>query len=358
MSVSASANESESEFSLRWKRFDALPDDIKSLLSSEKVIQIIQKIAKKYSLSDDQMADIARMVRSYYFGELKESDFPQYMVSHAHVDESTSTKIGRLVTKYIISQASASFTNTATDDTKTIKKTNVPLSEAMRLYPKISHQIITIAQIKLSNRQTLVSGTVKNWIYDYRDSLGSGKHSSMERGTYLFNTPNTKTLSASERNHLSVILRSHDENIPLSIDIDNKIILFPQETQQSADIKKTVPQNIQGSSLSQIHSNAAFKIPPATEKGITNNAKKLVNGSNVATKNSAKLSSAKTVRQVTQPQQKHHVVGTEDKMTFTSPHALPSEKENEQNEQDKTPFHMIPIGAQKTQPQQVASSKS
>jgi hypothetical protein len=67
--------------------------------------------------------------------------------------------------------------------------------------------------------------------------LGSGKHNSMERSDFLFHSENGKKLTPYERQKLTLILRSVDENTPLEIDPETNKIIFniqPEQPRQQA----------------------------------------------------------------------------------------------------------------------------
>lgn len=116
------------------------------------------------------------------------------------------------------------------------------LVEAIRKYPKIADQLVTSGQIKLRNFPSPVRPSIKNWITDFRDQLGSsGKHSPVERGRYLFQSENGKNLSAAERQMLGNILKSLDEESFLTIDAkEEKIVLNVFEENISETEEKNV----------------------------------------------------------------------------------------------------------------------
>lgn len=317
------AQQNWTDFVAIQEKFLTLDSDVQTILASPHTGKIIEEIGKDIGLSPKQMAGVARMVRFYYFNEIKKKDFVTYLLKDPGTDKKTAKRIARLIEINILDN-SQEITGEANQIT-------VPLSEAIQLYPKIGKQMISDAPLKLRAQADPKQGTVTNWIYDYRDKVESTKRGAIARGKYLFNSTNAKGLSAGDRQKISLVLKSHDEKTPLTIDTTNKQIIFPQTQQRPSDIKKTPaeePLKAQGSSISQIHSNAAFTMSPHKEEKAT-------------------ISTQKTIQQVIQPQKATHIVGTEDAMTFTSPHALPSEKEKPQQEKDKTPFHMNPIGSAK-----------
>ncbi|HHH12536.1 MAG TPA: hypothetical protein ENJ77_01520 [Candidatus Moranbacteria bacterium] len=100
------------------------------------------------------------------------------------------------------------------------------------------------------NRDTqTVPGTVGNWLDDYRFSVGAGKHSAIERGDYLFHNRNTKLLSAEDRQKVAVILKSADEDIPLTIDPENEKVIFPREMLKERTKKEALAETAKGEVL-------------------------------------------------------------------------------------------------------------
>jgi len=100
------------------------------------------------------------------------------------------------------------------------------LEKALEKYPALGEQAITSNPIKLRYFPTSVKASVKNWIADYRETLGPGKHSTMDRGNFLFHGENGKRLTPIERQKVSLMLKSLDEEIPLDIDGEKQLIIF------------------------------------------------------------------------------------------------------------------------------------
>lgn len=236
------------------------------------------------------------------------------------------------------------------------------LVQALRLYPQVNDQQLTVATLSLSNNQT-ARGTVKNWIYDYRDVVGSRVHNAMDRGKYIFNSKNTKELSSRERNIIALVLKSLDDGTPLKIDIDQKIIIFDnntltaqavhpplqkekqqtQPTTPSMDHRSTIAQDVPAQK-----SVASFALPPRTKKTIKKPQQQIAPPphNQLAKPQTAKAKSL-TSSIPTNSVKKGTVVGTEGDMVFTSQHALPAEKEKFQTTtKQSSPYHMKPIGSQ------------
>lgn len=130
-------------------------------------------------------------------------------------------------------QKNSSFGEVSAPVQKLIK---LPLSEALTQFPKIAEQGITIDQISIRSFPAPARPSIKNWISDYHDKNGVGKHSPIDRGNYLFHSDNGKKLSPIERQKLGIILKSLDEQSVLNIDTEKQIVVFESEI---ASVQKT-----------------------------------------------------------------------------------------------------------------------
>lgn len=104
----------------------------------------------------------------------------------------------------------------------------ITILEGLKKYPEVGEQLIASEHIKLKIFPEPVRPSIKNWLSDYTFDLGYESHDSMTRGDYLFRSDNGKKLLQEDREKLSSVLKSYDENIPLSIDIKAKQVLFPE----------------------------------------------------------------------------------------------------------------------------------
>src|SRR3989338_2043565 len=104
---------------------------------------------------------------------------------------------------------------------------SLPLLQALPKYENLGNQLITRERIKVKSQSEPVRPSLLYWLKYYRDELGIGQHSSVERGDFLFRSENGKKLSGKERERISLILKSVEENLPLSIDPKNQEIVFP-----------------------------------------------------------------------------------------------------------------------------------
>ena len=108
-------------------------------------------------------------------------------------------------------------------DGSTIQKT---IKQAFQTNPRVADQPITSAPISLLGRETKVAPTVQNWLFDYRSQFGATGNTEDERQEFLFKSINAKNLNTEERHRLSVIIESHDKDVPIAISKDKGVILF------------------------------------------------------------------------------------------------------------------------------------
>jgi hypothetical protein len=107
------------------------------------------------------------------------------------------------------------------------KTVNIPLLQAISKYEKLGNQLITAERIKVKSQAEPVRPSLLYWLKYYRDELGIGQHSGVERGEFLFRSENGKKLSAEERERVSLVLKSVEDYLPLAIDAERQEIIFP-----------------------------------------------------------------------------------------------------------------------------------
>lgn len=232
-------NETENQIIETHDRFLKLSEDIKNKLASLETSRRIQDIRKRFQLSLFQMASIARLVRSYYFREVKIENFASVLSEKLKIDQMKAQEISKHITEKIINQKSRSQGGAGD---KTIEK--LPILEALKKYPRVGEQLVTANHIKIGNNSESVRPSIRNWIMDYRFVKGNNVYEDLERGNYLFHGKNTAKLTLPERQKLSLILKSLDNNISLSVDTQRQQIVFSQTTTsagQKADAVKKPP---------------------------------------------------------------------------------------------------------------------
>lgn len=220
-------DETDEQIMDEHERFLNLPERAKDKLASTKTSEIIQKIGRNFNLELLQLGDIARAIRSYYFGKLKLEDMPFVLAKEMNMDLTKAKEITRIVIDKIINDA---LQEKAYQDS--LEKLLLP--EVIKKYSEIGEQLITSDKIKIKNFPEPARPSLKNWIADYTFLMGREKRGMIERGKYLFKSENGKNLSSSDRQHLNYILKCLDENSAVTINKITKQILFPQVSENIA----------------------------------------------------------------------------------------------------------------------------
>ncbi len=144
----------------------------------------------------------------------------------------------------------------------------LPLLQALSKYEQLGNQLITEERLKLKSQTETVRPSLLYWIKYYRDELGVGHHSSVDRGNFLFRSENGKKLTPEERERVNLVLRSVEENIPLDIDTEQNIILFPTFVPPApAPVRQSVPPMAPQRPAFQPSGSAVFQPAPSVQPG-------------------------------------------------------------------------------------------
>ncbi len=333
--VSVTKNPDEETFDQiaeRQDRFLELPSIIIDKISSIETSEIIQDIGRNFNLQLLQLADISRVIRSYYFGEVKLEDFSNILAREIPADINIARQISEQIIQRIIRNDSLKISG--------INKNfvNISLLQAMRAYPNLGEQLVTSNSIHLKIFPQLVRPSIKNWVEDYRSVMGAERHGMMERGNYLFHTENTKRLTSGERKKLAEILRSLDEDVTLKIDPDRQEIIFEQAEEMKPIEKMT---NYQNNSLSSSDAGGLLdkkeNVQNISRSNFQTPKQQIPNypQSNPLLKSDDRMRASQNI-----PNQNFQSLDKESNsnMRFSSPHTFPSEKKNEPA---KTPFQQF-----------------
>jgi hypothetical protein len=203
--------------------------DVLDFLLSFNLVYVYDDIAKQANLDMKGRNILPRIV--WQVAQTKNwNGIDQILESQLPLLHSAHVSVVDLLKKNILDKARAlsekTFVAKAVAKEEQRKEMQLSLSDALLKYPKIGEQNITGNQIRLKYFPTPVRPSIKNWITDFHDTMGAGKHSPVDRGNFLFHSENGKILSAIERQKLAIILKSLDEQTSLSIDAEKQIILF------------------------------------------------------------------------------------------------------------------------------------
>jgi len=143
----------------------------------------------------------------------------------------------------------------------------LPLLQALSKYEQLGNQLITEERLKLKSQAESVRPSLLYWIKYYRDELGVGHHSSVDRGNFLFRSENGKKLTPEERERVNLVLRSVEESIPLDIDTEQSIILFPAFVPPAPTPRPTLPPLAPQRPAFQPSGSAVFQPAPPAQPG-------------------------------------------------------------------------------------------
>lgn len=237
-----------------WGKFDQLPEITRDILTSKDISEKMRFIESEFQLSEDKLCILGSVLREYFLSQ-KNTDWIHQSITQS-ISKELSDTLTNVVQQHILT-IKPKPTQSATEG-EAPKTAQLPLLDAMGTYPKIGEQTITSDRITVRGESGPVRGTVRNWLRAYRDALGVRKHTSMERGQFIFQSDNTRRLAKDERMRLSAILKSLDDKTPLEVHAERQEIQF-----QIAD-ESTENPRAETNTFQPITSRPAISIAPPT----------------------------------------------------------------------------------------------
>lgn len=218
---------SNDEYNDVWKVFYSLPEETKGILTAPEMPQNIEALQKERGLLDDHIEIVSASIREYFV--FKKDALWLENALMAKLDKKDVASVKEYIQKNILTIKPAPKAPEEDEGISTAPQTaSLPLLDAMAKYQRLSEQNITEDRITVKGESQPVRGSLRNWIRHYRDNMGIRKHSAVERGQFLFQGENTRRLGVPEREKLSVVFRSLEENTPISIDVERQEIIFPE----------------------------------------------------------------------------------------------------------------------------------
>ncbi|TSD01396.1 MAG: Uncharacterized protein Athens071425_427 [Parcubacteria group bacterium Athens0714_25] len=95
-------DETDEQIIERQEKFLKLPENVKDKLASYVTGEKIFKIGQGFGFDLQKTASIARLVRSYYFGEVKKDEFASVLIKETGIDEENAKKITQEVLRTIL----------------------------------------------------------------------------------------------------------------------------------------------------------------------------------------------------------------------------------------------------------------
>jgi len=203
------------------------PDVVDFLLAFDRVTDY-DEIARQANVNQDQRNKLPQLVWrlaiSKNYGDLQRMISENMAVNPAMSAMISQSLEQKIIGNLKILSAKPFVQRTVSEPVK--QDTSLPLAKALQEYPKLGEQNITSNMLTLKYFPEPVRPSIKNWITDYHDNMGAGKHEVMDRGNFLFHSTNGKTLTSGERQKLTMVLRALDENTPVQIDPTRQMLVF------------------------------------------------------------------------------------------------------------------------------------
>jgi hypothetical protein len=222
------------EGAIRTQKIKALPKKTQELLFSDEIVTFIYNMERRYNLEDIATEEVSRSIRQYFLREITQDIFIQKI---SQICKIAPEEVNQLLVKIGTIEP-----NNEKKEIRNIIK--MPLEKILFQYPKVLQQKITQKDIVLKSFAKPLVPNVQNWILIYEKLAGVKKHSSIERGEFLFRSEVSKILSKEDRTKVSMLLKSRDENSILFFDTDIKQIVFDVKVKTISNKKKSVLQPI------------------------------------------------------------------------------------------------------------------
>jgi len=245
-----------------------LPQQVKKVLLSNEITEIIFGINTSYGLNSKQREIMAQIVGQIFVNNIPINRFLDAMQKNIDLPQNILSGVALLITKEIFFPLKEYFSdleplinqwrataaspkhkkeslNLPKEPSKEQKESSLPaqaktvprqpqitkkdIKNLLKEFPELWNQLISAQPIKIADFNESVRPSVKNWLKDYIQQKGTGHHSIVERSDYLYRNPNAQKLNQENRRNLNNILKSYDENTALPFSLKDEKILFEDE---------------------------------------------------------------------------------------------------------------------------------
>ncbi len=274
-----------------FEKIEKLPEDVKEFFHSNEVRLAMEQACFLYDIAEEDIEELAKPVGNIFFKDVQLhemplviqqafeesvgvtygisyelnskifSKFPEYFVDSLEllkkwetlkmpsiISEEDAWKKVLEIEPWILEQEKEEKVEQKKQQDEVVKQQakidKLALAKALEKYPNLGEQAITSNPLKLRYFPTPVKSSIKNWITDYHDALGAGKHETMDRGNYLFHSENGKKLTPFERQKVSLVLKSLDEEMPLDIDGQAQKIVFEVPVEKPVERREPVRETL------------------------------------------------------------------------------------------------------------------
>jgi hypothetical protein len=194
-------------------------------LISSAVSSSVLKIANKFNIEDEErIGEISRIVREVFTRHINEEDIIKRVVEKLKISRD---RVGDFMAdlKVVLALVKKEGQRMKEEEARGPASEIMAIGPAMKKYKEVGEQLISLESIKLEIFKESVRPSIKNWLEDYRETMGTEK-SSIQRSSYLFTSGNAKGLNPEDRKKVSLILKSHNDNVELVINSKEKQIDF------------------------------------------------------------------------------------------------------------------------------------
>lgn len=215
-----------------WKRFHEVSKEKRDILVSDEMPLKIEELQEKLTLALPMVGVVSFTIRRIFFDEVTLSDaevvLKDALTSNGD-DANKSQAIVQFIQKEILTIKPVPEVEDIPDNEPmaVVQMAHLPLLQALSKYEQLGNQLITRERIRVKSQGEPVRPSLLYWIKYYRDELGIGHHDTVQRGNFLFRSENGKRLSPEERERVSLVFKSVEENIALDIDTERSEIVFP-----------------------------------------------------------------------------------------------------------------------------------
>jgi hypothetical protein len=217
-----------------WQRYAQLSQETKNILKSDEIVELIVSIQNKLSIDDDAIGKVTKTIRGLLLGDFDISNLEVKLTAELSSIGMNDPVIVASIVKFIREDVLTLRPKPVVDEPEEESKVKpqrvlekMPLLQALSKYENLGNQLITNERIKIKSQPEPVRPSLLYWIKYYRDELGIGHHSTVDRGNFLFRSENGKRLTAPERERVNLVLKSVEENYPVDIDTERSEIIFP-----------------------------------------------------------------------------------------------------------------------------------
>lgn len=225
----------------------ANPELVELLLSFQNTLSY-NDLAKKFGFSQEQRDVLPQIIWNIALAK-NWYGLESLLQSELKINASVAGQIAIIINQNILFKAKelsekAFAPKRLFTETKEEQGTEkISIQEAIRKYPELGEQLITSERIILKSFPSPVRPSIKNWLADYNFVMGYEQaRSGIERTNYLFHNINTQKLNPAEREKVASLLKSFDENYPLTVNKNTRQVIFPPMAPKPAPKPAEVPR--------------------------------------------------------------------------------------------------------------------